>query len=82
MIINKSADHCIDMIRQVLMCHADTGLVPFHWVEGSRAAFPDFSTWHRCRDPEDVLSWAHAHEAPIKHHIVKPDGAIEMPSLS
>lgn len=64
------------------MCHADTGLVAFHWVEGKNAAFPDFSTWHKCRNPEAILSWAHAHEANIVHHITKPDGAVEMPGLS
>lgn len=62
------------------MCQADTGLVLFHWVEGIEAAVPDFSTWHQCRDPEDVLEWALNHAAPISHGIRKPDDAVEMPS--
>lgn len=69
------------MIRQVLMCHADTGLVLFHWIEKKIVPVPDFSTWHKCRDPEDVLRWAQEHAAPITHHIRKPDGAIAMPNM-
>lgn len=61
------------------MCHADTGLVFFHWIEGMDAAVPDFSTWHKCRNPEEVLEWALDHAAPISHWIRKPEGAVEMP---
>ncbi|KAH8888971.1 hypothetical protein GQ53DRAFT_825741 [Thozetella sp. PMI_491] len=75
-------DHCIEILRQVLMCNADTGLVLFHWVIGKAAATPDFSTWHQCRDPEEVLQWARKNEAPITHTIRKPPDAIEMPSLN
>ncbi|KAH8882946.1 hypothetical protein GQ53DRAFT_664950 [Thozetella sp. PMI_491] len=76
------SDHCIDMIRQVLMCHADTGLVVFHWTEERDAATPDFSTWHQCRNPEEILQWAREHEAPITHPIIKPHNAIMMPGLN
>jgi hypothetical protein len=74
-------DHCIDMIRQVLMCHADTGLITFHWTEEKIVPTPDFSTWHQCRDPEQILQWARDHEAPVTHRILKPSGAIAMPDL-
>ena len=40
----KPTDHCIDILRQVLMCNSDTGLVVFHWVQGIGAPTPDFST--------------------------------------
>lgn len=24
------ADHCIEILRQIIMCNSDTGLVPYH----------------------------------------------------
>ncbi|EPT00324.1 hypothetical protein FOMPIDRAFT_1030579 [Fomitopsis schrenkii] len=47
-------DHCIEMLRQVLMCNANVGLITFDWVEGFRTPFPNFSTQHKCRDAEKV----------------------------
>jgi len=43
--LRKHTDHCIDILRQVLMCNGDMGLVMFHWVSGiGPAPYPDFST--------------------------------------
>lgn len=50
-------DHCIEMLRMNLMCHADVGVITFHEVEG-KGLWPDFSSWHVCRDYEAVRSWA------------------------
>lgn len=50
-------DHCIEMLRQVLMCNADVGLITFDWVAGFDVPFPNFSTPHKCRDFEKVYQW-------------------------
>ncbi|OAL37120.1 hypothetical protein AYO20_03598 [Fonsecaea nubica] len=73
----EHADHCIDVLRQALMCKSDLGLILFHWVKGIQIPSPDFNTLHQCRDPEAVLSWARANEAPITHTIVKSAGVTE-----
>ncbi|KAF7893747.1 hypothetical protein EAF00_007261 [Botryotinia globosa] len=39
---NMRIDHCIDDIRQALMCHADTSITTFEW-EGIRRSMPNFS---------------------------------------
>ncbi len=39
-----SLDHCVDMLRDVLMCHSDTGLIVYHWIKGYVSPMPDFST--------------------------------------
>ena len=39
-----SIDHCIDMIRQALMCNSDTGLILYHWVKGKPLPAPNFHT--------------------------------------
>ncbi|KAI8626643.1 hypothetical protein F5Y19DRAFT_445625 [Xylariaceae sp. FL1651] len=73
-------DHCIEIIRQSIMCHADTELIIFHWVEGVPNPYPDFNVWHTCRDPEQVLQMAKEREAPMKHRVKKPKDAVEMPT--
>ncbi|KAF2112271.1 hypothetical protein BDV96DRAFT_459257, partial [Lophiotrema nucula] len=53
----EHADHCIDMLRQVLMCTSDTSLVVSHWTKRTETPTPYFSTAHKCRDAEQVLDW-------------------------
>ncbi|KAL8667705.1 MAG: hypothetical protein Q9202_000560 [Teloschistes flavicans] len=49
--------HCIEMLRQFVMCHADVGIITHRWVQGHPRPYPDFNTWHMCRDFEGVLAW-------------------------
>ncbi|KAJ4155616.1 hypothetical protein LMH87_000853 [Akanthomyces muscarius] len=64
-------DHCIEILRQVITCYGDTGLITYHWVQGNPVPYPDFSTWHQCRDPEEMLAWAKEREAPIQVKVDK-----------
>ncbi|KAE9367279.1 hypothetical protein N431DRAFT_320380, partial [Stipitochalara longipes BDJ] len=57
-VMRNHLDHCIEIIRQVLMCNADLGLITFHWVKDNPTPYPDFNTWHTCRDPEAILALA------------------------
>ncbi|OAL31800.1 hypothetical protein AYO22_00670 [Fonsecaea multimorphosa] len=38
------SDHCIDVLRQALMCKSDLGLILFHWVKDIQIPSPDFNT--------------------------------------
>lgn len=49
--------HCIEMLRQFVMCHADVGMITHRWVKDYPRPYPDFNTWHQCRNFEDVLQW-------------------------
>ena len=51
------------MLRQSLVCTADTGLVTFDWVEGYVGPYPDFNTRHRCRKYENIKGWMDEHNA-------------------
>ncbi|KAI0855865.1 hypothetical protein F4860DRAFT_446445 [Xylaria cubensis] len=49
-------DHCLDLIRQALMCHPDTSLMTFHWAAGSREPMLKLeSPEHDCVDWEDLM---------------------------
>ncbi|KAF2099767.1 hypothetical protein NA57DRAFT_75271 [Rhizodiscina lignyota] len=47
--LQDHADHCVDILRQVLMCNSDTGLIMYHWFKGRPAPMPDFSTVYSTR---------------------------------
>ena len=58
-------DHCADLLRQKLLCDADTGVVTYNWVRHMSHPTPNFNTVHKCRDFEAVRKWAKAHRAPV-----------------
>ena len=62
------AAHCLDTIRQVLMCNVDTGVLGQVWTRQSNTkppqAFPDFNTKHKCKDYDAVRKWAQDHQVP------------------
>lgn len=55
------ADHCIDNLRQRIMCTADVGLVPFYWVGDDGQTDPEFSRTHTCRNFETLHDWMMQH---------------------
>ena len=52
-------DHCLDYIRQTVMCNADLTLdfFTFEDLEGGRA-FMHTETMHQCRNFDQVREWA------------------------
>lgn len=50
-------DHCIDSIRQSLMCNADTSLITYDWLK-SNIMEPQLKTVHMCRDFGRLREWA------------------------
>lgn len=57
--------HCVDILRQQLMCTVDIGVLGQVWYNPSApSAFVDFNTKHKCRNFEDVRKWAEARQLP------------------
>ncbi|KAK7954090.1 hypothetical protein PG996_014976 [Apiospora saccharicola] len=72
-ILKLHVSHCLDTIRQVLMCNPDTGVLGQVWYghpEGPQA-FPDFQSRHKCKNFDDIRDWAVALQAP-PHYIKEP----------
>lgn len=55
-------DHCIDMLRQVIQCNGDVGVVTRSWLKGRSISYPDFNVWHRCRKIGPILEFSKANE--------------------
>ncbi|KAJ7206264.1 hypothetical protein GGX14DRAFT_397076 [Mycena pura] len=73
--------HCIDSIRQSLMCAADTSPIVWQWSPERKRATTKFDIVHSCRRFESVVDWAwqrHIKSAPdftqeIEDDIVIPE---------
>ncbi|KAL5401790.1 hypothetical protein PMIN04_013074 [Paraphaeosphaeria minitans] len=56
--------HCLEMLRQNILCTADVGVITHQWIQQSPDPFANFNTYHKCRDIDAVEKWIHDHEIP------------------
>ncbi|ORX96154.1 hypothetical protein BCR34DRAFT_443406, partial [Clohesyomyces aquaticus] len=54
-------DHCIDALRQFVMCQADTNVFPFRFPFNDGDPWPDYSSPRMCRNYEKIRDWAVEH---------------------
>ena len=75
-------DHCTEMLRQFVMCHADVGIVTAHWIDQRRAAWPDFNTRKVCRDFEGIFESVRKLQLPVGTPMrpSRPEGASVLPA--
>ena len=63
---NNNQAHCLDILRQQLMCTVDIGVLgQVWWNKDTPTAFPDFNTQHKCRNFDQIRQWAEEHQAPL-----------------
>ncbi|PMD53229.1 uncharacterized protein K444DRAFT_541970, partial [Hyaloscypha bicolor E] len=43
-------DHCIDVLRQGILCGSDISLFPVEWPSAEEMPRADFSHKHTCKD--------------------------------
>ncbi|KZL74637.1 tat pathway signal sequence [Colletotrichum tofieldiae] len=63
-IVRLHVSHCLDTIRQVLVCNADTGVLGQVWANDPPSPFPDFNTKHMCKNYEAIQKFAEKIQAP------------------
>ena len=60
--------HCLDILRQQLMCTVDVGVLGQVWFQPNEnkppGAFVDFNTMHKCRNFDAIRNWAEKHQLP------------------
>ncbi|KAF2197595.1 hypothetical protein GQ43DRAFT_424245 [Delitschia confertaspora ATCC 74209] len=59
--IAEHVDHCLDTLRQYIMCNADVALNTYTWRSNYEKPWPVFTTEHECVDWEALHSWALDH---------------------
>lgn len=51
-------DHCIDTLRQSLMCYADLSPLQWHWNHHKQCYEPTWDVPRQCRNFDAVQEWA------------------------
>lgn len=51
-------DHCIDLLREVLMCHGDVSLHTYGWKDEYPRPWPTMQTTHQCRNWDELVKWS------------------------
>ena len=71
-------DHCIEMLRQVIMCNGDLHIITYDWVAHADWPWPDFSVNRLCRSWDNILGWIGSRVVHTKEEngvIFRPEGA-------
>ncbi|KAJ4398918.1 hypothetical protein N0V85_006163 [Neurospora sp. IMI 360204] len=50
-------EHCIDNLRQAIMCCSDISTIPWIYMERVHANFPSAKTTHICQDFDKLTEW-------------------------
>ncbi|KAK0625826.1 hypothetical protein B0T14DRAFT_421374, partial [Immersiella caudata] len=51
-------EHCLDYVRQAIMCNADISPVTSTWYETAQTFGPNFRTLHTCKNLDALLEWS------------------------
>lgn len=57
-------DHCVDLLRQVVMCHGDISLHTYEWKDDYRWPWPTMQTEHQCRNWDKLMVWSEDNYIP------------------
>ncbi|KAI9733818.1 MAG: hypothetical protein M1818_007085 [Claussenomyces sp. TS43310] len=52
------ADHCIESLRQSVMCNPDLSVLTFNWLPDIQGPWPEFESEHQCANWEKIDAWA------------------------
>jgi len=59
-------DHCIDILRQSVMCTIDMNPMGFEWDERRQINLPRLTGAHTCRNFDKIQQWARDHRMQSK----------------
>jgi len=76
--------HCLDILRQELMCTGSLNLYRLIWQEHQERPIPDFTIHRQCRRWDDILDWQEKHQISYEDtirldHMRKPEGEYAYP---
>ncbi|CAD6583833.1 MAG: hypothetical protein ASARMPREDX12_001465 [Alectoria sarmentosa] len=73
--------HCVDMLLQDQVCHADADVLTYNWVDTQPYPFPDFSINRKCRDMEELREWRDERIVDLGRYkqMKKPEGVRQLP---
>lgn len=74
-------EHCVDYLRQAIMCNFDPGIIPYYWVRKHNQPTPDGNTFHKCVNWDHLQDWLknRAVEMPEGFEWRQPPDAVSLP---
>ena len=78
-----STGHCINQLRQVIMCKADLGVFGQVWVDKIEQPFVDFNTKHMCKNYATIQRKAEEFQIAEGEKLMLrlQDGDIRLPEI-
>jgi len=74
--------HCVDGIRQSLICSADISLIVWKWIESENQVMPRNDVVHSCRNFDKIAEWAKSHMWEIDFDLhMRVDDDIKIPII-
>jgi hypothetical protein len=55
---DEHADHCFSYLLQMLLCHADVGVMTTRWIESNQDFAANFDVTRQCRNFDAIREWA------------------------
>ncbi|ESZ90385.1 hypothetical protein SBOR_9221 [Sclerotinia borealis F-4128] len=86
-VLKAHINHCLDTIRQRLMCTAETDAHPYLWAMSGQHThlYPDFNRDHKCKNFDDIRKFAEEHQAPWRDDgeldVQPKEGEIVLPGI-
>ncbi|KAI3324407.1 hypothetical protein HD806DRAFT_67567 [Xylariaceae sp. AK1471] len=73
--------HCINQLRQSIMCHADTSVSSYYWVDYDRVPSLNNSELHQCVDFDKLYNWASERSVDLLEpgYLVHPVRGVSFP---
>ncbi|KAJ5714083.1 uncharacterized protein N7483_011264 [Penicillium malachiteum] len=60
-VANLPGDHCLEGLRQYVMCNADLSINTFDWIPNYPKPWPNFEVVHKCANWESIEGWVLSH---------------------
>ncbi|KAJ9653550.1 hypothetical protein H2198_007270 [Neophaeococcomyces mojaviensis] len=74
--------HCLDILRQNLLCQESTDIITYQWVEGQSIPQPDFSIEKVCKRRDQIVDWLDRRYLPLtddmKVNVPRPENVAEI----
>ncbi|KAF7346864.1 hypothetical protein MSAN_01825800 [Mycena sanguinolenta] len=58
--------HCLDYVRQAIMCSGDTNMIVWQWEDASNTTVHKANVAHTCRKFDKLQAWAKEHEMVVE----------------
>ncbi|KAJ7513185.1 hypothetical protein B0H11DRAFT_2268125 [Mycena galericulata] len=65
--ITKHIGHCVDWLRQSIMCTGDTSVIVWQWHDSSNSSGPSAEIAHTCRKFDKLQDWGKEHAMKVHY---------------